>query len=175
MDLDAVSDVALAQRAQEGDEEAYAVLAHRHAAPVAAYLGGRIRRVDVVDELVIDVICAGWNYLHKYRPSQSFAAWFRSLAAELARIWHRDHPDESLRGSFPYECCPDEASRERMRWLEQALDRLNDKARMAIEHRFRGGLDDEALAEAMHVADVADAKRQIGRIVSLLAQMPPPQ
>ncbi len=65
MDLRTAPDVALAQRAQEGDEEAYAVLAHRHAMPVAAYLGGRIRRIDVVDELVVEVICAGWNYLHK--------------------------------------------------------------------------------------------------------------
>ena len=175
MDLSTAPDEALAQRAQEGDEEAYAILAHRHATPVAAYLGGRIRRVDVVDELVVEVICAGWNYLHKYRSTQSFAGWFRSLAAEVARIWHRDHPDESLHGSFPYERCPDETSRERMRWLEQGLDRLNDKARMAIEHRFRGGLDDQSLAVAMHVADPAQAQRQIARIVSLLAQMPPPQ
>ncbi|MFW5698844.1 MAG: RNA polymerase sigma factor, partial [Planctomycetota bacterium] len=79
-------DAELAQRAKDGDEGAYAALVQRQAPRVAAYLGTRIRRPEVVDTLVAETIDAGWRYLHKYRPPQSLSAWFRGLAAEVARF-----------------------------------------------------------------------------------------
>ncbi len=163
-------DAELAQRAKDGDEGAYAELVQRQAPRIAAYLGTRIRRPEVVDALLVETIDAGWRYLHKYRPPQSLSAWFRGLAAEVARFWRREHPDEPLRGPFPRERCGPDDDPELLARVHAALEALDQKLRGALEHRFRGGLEGAQLADALHLDASADAERLVERAIAALAR-----
>lgn len=145
-------DASLVRTARRGDREAWALLMRRHAPRLAAYLGARLRRPALVERLVADAIVNAWRHLDELADPMDFAAWFRRRGAALAKHWHREHPDEPLAEPFPSERLPAEPARaQRMGSLDAALAALPESQRMALEYRFRGGLDGDELAEALHL------------------------
>ena len=167
-------DAELVAYAREGDREAWEVLARRHAPRLAAYLGARLRRPDVVEKLVSEAIYAGWRKIPKIEDDEAFAPWFRRLGANLALRWHSKHKQEKLIGDFPAERCGDDSAlAAQMQRVEVELAALDEADRMALEQRFRGGLHGEELAEALHKdceqasAAVEDA---LDRLLTRLAQ-----
>lgn len=163
------SDAELVRAAQDGDHLAWELLVGRHVARLGAYLGARIRRVEVVDTLVAETIYAAWRHLAELVDPTTFAAWFRRIGAAQAMKWHKVHKDESLVEPFPTERCQDASEVAEMRRLERALGELSEAHRLALEHRFRGGLDGEELVEALHVEHADQAKRQVGEAFVALA------
>jgi RNA polymerase sigma-70 factor (ECF subfamily) len=154
---ESIDEHALVARAQKGDHEAWAQVCRRHAPRLAAYIGARLHRPTVVEKLVGDAMVAGWRKLPELKPGEDLAAWFRRIGASLAMRWRSDHPEEKLKEPFPEERCPDGADQvERMRRLQDALRRLPEPERMALEQRFRGGLSGRELGEALHL-DAAEA------------------
>lgn len=150
-DSERLRDNRLAAAAQAGDMSAWAELARLHAPRLAGYLGARLRRVDVVDRLVEEAIYAGWRNIADYPADGDFAPWFRRIGAGLALRWHKRHKDERLTGELPAERCADDADTLVMlRRIDQALGKLPEKRRMALEQRFRGGISGPVLAEAIH-------------------------
>ncbi len=168
------SDTELATAAQEGDNEAWAVLCQRHAPRLAAYLGARLRRPKVVDKLVEDAIVTAWKHLHELERPDDWAGWFRRVGANLALLWYREHSDERLVEGFPSDRCARDGipgEPERMARLESALGKLGDAQRMALEGRFRGGLEGDALAESLHLPDAAAAQRLVDEALIALARI----
>lgn len=122
---------------------------------MAAYLGARLARQAVVEKLVGDAIVAAWRKLPELQDPSEFPAWLRRIGANLAMRWRSDHPDEALQEPFPAELCADGEQIERMRRLGEAMGRLPDAERIALEQRFRGRLDGAALGEALHLDPAA--------------------
>jgi RNA polymerase sigma-70 factor (ECF subfamily) len=167
-ELDQQDDVVLVARSRGGDRDAWAALCRRHAPRLAAYLGARLHRPALVEKLVGDAVVAGWRTLSELPPGDDFAAWFRRVGAGLALRWRNDHPDEKLKEPFPEERCPDGPEQvERMRRLQDALRRLAEPERMALEQRFRGGLAGKELGDALHL-DAAAAEAALERALAAL-------
>jgi RNA polymerase sigma-70 factor (ECF subfamily) len=162
---EADEDAALVERARGGDREAWAALCRRHAPRLAAYLGARLSRPAVVEKLVGDAVVSAWLTLGDLGDTHEFAAWFRRVGAGLAMKWRQENPEEKLKEPFPAERCASPDQADAMRRLQDALRRLPEPQRMALEQRFRGGLSGEALAEVLHL-DPAAAEAQIERALA---------
>ena len=75
------------------------------------------------------------------------------LGAHLAMRWHERHRGEPLAEPFPRERCEGLQQFATMQALDNAMGRLSDKHRMALEQRFRAGLEGAALADVLHVSE----------------------
>jgi len=162
MSVERPLDLELVERARQGDRDAWTALVRRHAPRLAAYLGARLRRPSVVERLVEDAIVLAYRHLDEVDASEGFAAWFRRVGAHLALRWYREHREEALTEPFPAErlgtatAVMEQAAR--MERLETALGALTDAQRMAVEQRYRGGLEGEDLSEVLH-CDAAKSTR----------------
>ncbi|TVR43835.1 MAG: sigma-70 family RNA polymerase sigma factor [Planctomycetota bacterium] len=149
--LDQAAERMLLQQALAGDREAWQQLMELHAPRLAAYLGARLRRHLVVEKLVSDTIYAAWRHRDEYSIDQDFGAWLRRLGAHLAMRWHERHRGEPLAEAFPRNRCEGLQQHATMQALDNALGRLSDKQRMALEQRYRAGLVGAALAQVLHL------------------------
>lgn len=147
------SDADLVAEVRAGDHAAWASLCRRHAPRLAAYLGTRLRRPEVVDQLVGESILAAWMHLPKLADPAGFAAWFRRTGASLALKWARAHPTEEI--AAPWSRGGADAGVER---LDRLIGGLEEAARMAVELRWRGGLSGPELAGALR-CPVEEAER----------------
>ncbi len=148
------ADDVLVIAAKGGDREAWGELVRRHAAPLAAYLGARLRRVDVIDKLVGDVVVNGWLTLDSLAPGEEVGAWFRRQGAGLAKRWRHEHPEDQIDVCFPPERLPPDGNlAEALRRLDAAIATLDDQERMAIEQRWRGRQDLAGVARIMRVSE----------------------
>ena len=145
-------DESLVVAAQHGDLDAWSRLCARHLPRLAAYLGSRLRRPEVVERLVAEVLVGAWKHLPELEHPADFPAWLRKVGGGLALKWSRKHPDEPLTAPFPESRCgTDLGLAERMTRLEVALGALPDHQRMVVEQHFRGQVDLDELATAMHL------------------------
>ena len=69
----------LTQADMSEDRGAWQQLMDLYAPLLAAYLGARLRRHEVVEKLVCDTIDAAWRHRDEYSSDQNFGAWFRRL------------------------------------------------------------------------------------------------
>lgn len=169
------SDAELVQRTLAGDETAWEQLIRRHAASLAAYLGSRIANYELVERHVEMTIGIARRYLGDLVGRRSFASWLRSVGASVAIRFHKRHPEIALQRSFPSQRGAEgEPQIQRMRQVEAALGQLAETHRMALELSYRGGLSGPALAEALHVADGAQAEQRIEDALAALATLLPP-
>lgn len=142
------SDADLVGDARAGDHGAWSVLARRHAPRLAAYLGARLRRPDIVDGLVGESLVAAWLRLAECEDPAQFAAWLRRIGASLAMRWAREHPEAAIETPLPATRLP-QAHAALLQRLDHAIGALDEVQRMALELRWRGGLAGDALAAAM--------------------------
>ncbi|TVR13685.1 MAG: RNA polymerase sigma factor [Planctomycetota bacterium] len=149
--IDSAAERMLVQQALQDDHEAWGQLMRHYAPRLAAYIGARLRRHKVVERLVAETIYVAWRHRHEYAQGQDFATWLRRIAANLALRWHRRHQGEPLVEAFPRERCEGMQQYATMQALDNALGNLQDRQRMALEQHYRGGLEGEALAAALHV------------------------
>jgi len=150
-DIDQAAERVLIQAAMAEDRDAWQQLMEHHGPRLAAYLGARLRRHAVVEKLVGDTIYAAWRHRDEYSSDQDFGSWFRRLGAHLAMRWHERHKGEPLAEAFPRGRCEGLQQYATMQAVDNAMGRLKDKHRMALEQRYRGGLQGAALADVLHV------------------------
>ncbi len=162
-------DADLVVEARAGDHAAWSALCRRHAPRLAAYLGARLRRPEIVDQLVGETVVAAWQQLAGLENPAEFAAWFRRTGAGLALRWAREHPSETIAAEWtPLHSGggdPDSMAR-----LDRLIGGLDEAKRMAVELRWRGGLSGSELAaalrctpeEAERLANVAENELQQG-------------
>jgi RNA polymerase sigma-70 factor (ECF subfamily) len=165
----AASDPDLLRLARAGDHQAWTALARRHAPMLAAYLGARLRRPAVVDQLVAETVYAGWRHLAESEAERAFPVWLRRLAGGVAQRWVQEHPDGIAPLPFDPARLPAAAAVDAgaVAELDAVIGRLDERERMALELRWRGGLAGPALAEALHLP-VAEAEALADRAESRL-------
>jgi DNA-directed RNA polymerase specialized sigma24 family protein len=156
--------------ARSGSRPAWSRLCRAQAPRLAGYLGARLRRPLVVETVIQDALVAAWDRRMEIPAPPATDAWFRRLAAGQARRWRAEHPHEPLAEAFPAERCADPAQSARMRRLDEALARLGEAERLALEQHWRGGLSGPALAAALHLPSAAEAEAQIARALDALEQ-----
>lgn len=155
--VDPRSDAELVADARGGDHAAWAALSRRHAPRLAAYLGARLRRADIVDHLVGETLVAAWLRLGELAEADGFGAWFRKTGAGLALKWAREHPEAAIDAPIPAERLP-AGQAESVSKLDRLVGGLDEAHRMAIELRWRGGMSDESLGLAMRCTTEAAAR-----------------
>lgn len=135
----------------DGDLAAWRMLLQRWLPSVAAYLGARLRRVDVLESLLVETATEAWRHLDPAVTPAEFPRWLRRMAASVALRWHRRHPDEELERPLPDAVLQAAGTRaEAVQRLDAAMGSLSAEQRMAVEQRYRGGLQGADLAEVLH-------------------------
>ena len=85
MTVDEPSDAALAGRAAEGDERAFAELVHRHKDPLYRLLRRYVGNPDDAYEAAHEAFIAAWTAIRRYDSKRPFIAWLRVIAINKAR------------------------------------------------------------------------------------------
>ncbi len=148
----AIDDESLVVAAQHGDLAAWSTLCARHLPRLAAYIGSRLRRPEVVERLVADVVAGAWKHLPELEQPSEFPAWLRKTGGNLALQWSRKNPAEPVAAPFPAARCGNDADlAARMTRLDAAIGTLPDAQRMLLEQHFRGQVDLDVLAAGMHL------------------------
>lgn len=145
-----IDQAALVRAAQSGDMIAWKQLVAIHAPRLAAYIGARLRRPEIVDRLVADSIYVAWKNLTELENEHDFPAWLRRMGGSVTMRWYKRHNDEGISGEFPMNRCDDPQLAQRIQALDVALGRLSKKERMALEQRYRAGLANDDIAEVLH-------------------------
>lgn len=70
-----LDDGLLAARAGEGDDDAFAVLVHRHSAPLLALAYRMLGSVLDAEEAVQDALISAWRRLPEFRGDAAFRTW----------------------------------------------------------------------------------------------------
>jgi RNA polymerase sigma-70 factor (ECF subfamily) len=77
----------LIERSRGGDASAFAHLVALHQGRVRAYIGGSIRRPDVVDDLAQEVFLSAFRSLDSYKGDAPFGVWLLGIA-RLRTLMH---------------------------------------------------------------------------------------
>ena len=78
-------DAALARRAAQGDERAFAELVSRHKEPLYRLMRRYTGDADQAYEAVHEAFIAVWRTLARFDPERPFVAWLRTIAFNKAR------------------------------------------------------------------------------------------
>lgn len=94
-----VPDGTLARRVQQGDREAFELLARRYLRPVHAVAASYLRERADVEDAAQDTFLRVLESIPSFDPSRPFAPWIYQIARNVARNrlrWRRRHPVSSL-------------------------------------------------------------------------------
>lgn len=146
----------LVQRAQAGDQDAFARVVELIHYDLRVFVAVRSSSEDLVEEVVQSALITAWRILPKFEARGTFVSWVKGIALnhlrkELSsRARNRQHDGGGLAALLAAE---DEAALEhedpRLDRLRRCLARLGSAVRDLIQLRYRDGLDLDALAERL--------------------------
>lgn len=82
--LDAAPDALLAQRAQDGDDRAFAVLVRRHSPFLVAFATRYMRSSSDADDVVQEALITAWRRLDELREPERVRSWLATAVARRA-------------------------------------------------------------------------------------------
>ena len=82
-------EIALIQRAQNGDEHAFAILYEHYFDPIHLYLARMVGRDDVGSELAQETFLKAWKSLPNLRQPATFVGWLYRIATNTAYDFQR--------------------------------------------------------------------------------------
>ena len=83
------ADPALAARAKDGDEQAFAELVRRHKAPLYRLLRRYVGDPDEAYDVAQEAFISAWGAIGRFDPDRPFLAWLRTIAINKARDYGR--------------------------------------------------------------------------------------
>ena len=138
-------DAALARRAAQGDERAFAELVRRHKEPLYRLMRRYTGDPDQAYEAAHEAFIAVWRSLGRFDPERSFVAWLRTIAFNKARdLARRRAVQRFLLGSDALEesalCASDPSDdaetqliqRQQVAALDRAVARLPARLKEAL-------------------------------------------
>jgi len=147
------SDPELVAACLAGEREAFAELVRRHqdAAFNLAYrmTGHRQDAADLAQEAFI----RAYRKLYSYQPAYPFKNWVLGICANLARNWFRSEARRrALETRHAAEFDPATATPDaREQLLEQALQRLPERARLPLVLKYMDGLSLDEIAHTLQL------------------------
>jgi RNA polymerase sigma factor (sigma-70 family) len=142
---------------------------------------GRLRREEVADrvaELLNEAVRRALQGAASFDPARSATAWLMGFALRILQEQRRanrravvqsDLGDEAWRGVLEELCSAEDAEAAIIRLdIQQALTRLDERQRLAIESRFIKGLDGEELARALDAPTAGAARVRVARALQAL-------
>ncbi|WP_308042274.1 RNA polymerase sigma factor [Streptomyces sp. 8L] len=96
-DLPRLDDELLVARAADGDEDAFAILVHRHTSPLLALAHGMLGNRADAEEAVQDALVGAWRRLPDFRGDATFRTWtYRIVTNRCLSVLRRRVPAEPL-------------------------------------------------------------------------------
>lgn len=133
-----MSDADLAQRAAQGDSDAYGELVNRHAAAARRLARTVLQNAEDADDAAQEGFLLGWRHIGRYDPARPFAPWLMRIvmnaAADLRRKRKVRATEEIPVSAISPGASPEvETDRTLFRaQLEDALAQLPERQRVAV-------------------------------------------
>lgn len=184
------SDLAIVQRVQQGDRQAFNLLVLKYQRRVERLIARFVRDADLVQDIAQEAFIRAYRALPQFRGESAFYTWLYRIAVntakkqlmnlgrdpvvtEAALADRREEDDET---SAPqWEPRDDEtpdavlASKEVARVVNEAIDALSEDLRQAIVLREIEGLSYEEIAHVMN-CPVGTVRSRIFRAREAIAQ-----
>jgi RNA polymerase sigma-70 factor, ECF subfamily len=137
-----MDDAELVCQILQGNLGAYVDLVKRYTAQVAALCRTRVRRPEVVEDLVQETFMRGLDNLATLREPERFGFWLYAIARNLCRDWLNDpqHQHLALDAAAPPEAPESGDERlDRTAHLKQCIRQLPAELREVVEIYYSGG------------------------------------
>lgn len=155
-----------------GDERAYRSLMERYEPLIAAYLRGKTRDAQELEDVMQDVFLEAYRGLGQLRDSGRLGPWLLGISrhkladsyrARARRQETRTHALEDPEAAQVVDSAADSADlaqrRQDREALENALTQLNDKFRVVIELRSMEGKSFPVIARMLAISESAAKMR----------------
>jgi RNA polymerase sigma-70 factor (ECF subfamily) len=173
---DLADDDTLAQRARDGDRNAFEVLFLRHRPSVRRVISIRVRDEALTDELVQRAFVRAFEAIGSFRGDASFATWMYTIALNVVRSELRDGPHQRHVPIDDVELITNAlgtgklVAREVKVKLAQAIAELSPKQRMVVELHLLHGLGFRQIAPLLGSSDES-ARRNYSHAVKRLREI----
>ncbi|MGE5532450.1 MAG: RNA polymerase sigma factor [Bacteroidota bacterium] len=95
-------DAALVERAQRGDQQAFALLYQRHQRPIYSLIRHLTGDEEAAADLTQETFVKAWNGMTRLRANNAFGGWLRIIATNLVRDRsRRRRPESTLTDAMP--------------------------------------------------------------------------
>jgi len=179
--LTCLEDRLLAVRAGEGDDDAFAVLVHRHSPPLLALAGQLLGNPADAEDAVQDAFLSAWRRLPEFRGDAAFRTWMYRIVTNRCLNTLRSRtptlpldtvPEPAARdaGSAPAHAAESDAAATA---LAQALTELSPDQRACWLLRELHGLHYEEIAQITGTSEQTVRGRLFRARRSLTQEMDP--
>ena len=168
--------------AQQGDQEAFAVLVRQHQRQVYQLAVRMLRNEDEASEATQEVFLAAWQHLRSFRGDARLATWLYRITynhcLKVAESRRRDHEAREALAAASREGQPASplsaalalaAERDVQATVRQQIDQLPQKYKRALVLRHLQDLSYEEMADVMRVP-IGTVKTQLFRARALLKE-----
>jgi len=175
-------DAELADRAREGDREAFGALVEKYQGPIYSYTLHFFRNATRAEDVTQETFLRAFRFLQTYDPSRRFSTWLYTVARNLCIDRHREnvrnehvdvesiHPRHLVAAQShlnPLERMEDREDRER---LLQAVRQLPEKYRTPIILCYMQGLPYQEISDIIGIS-LNNTKIRIFRAKKMILKM----
>lgn len=154
-------DIDLIMRTARGDEQAFEQIVAKYERAVFNTIYRYIGNYDDVEDIAQEVFLRVWRHAGKFKGRSKFSTWLYRITANRCLTYRSKHkqPPISLdsmveKGTIPdsLKTQTDIVQRERVQAIQQTLDELPERQRMALVLSKYDGLSYKEIASAMKVS-----------------------
>jgi RNA polymerase sigma factor (sigma-70 family) len=168
--IESVGIPALAERAQDGDREAFDQLFRQNREAVARTVYLLLRDRSLAQDVAQEAFLVGWRDLRRLRSPEQFRAWVTGIALNLCRRHRRAERRERERiRAASAERTGSHHDTDLGLMVRRAVANLPRPMREAVVLRFYGGYTDQELSVALR-APVGTVKSRLSRARRRLAE-----
>ncbi|MEM7126862.1 MAG: sigma-70 family RNA polymerase sigma factor [Chloroflexota bacterium] len=156
MDLSAISDREAIVLAQNGNQDAFAVLYQRNLDAIYRYIHKRVGEVYESENITQTVFAKAWMALDRYKPTVApFRAWLYRIAHNAVVDHYRKHketvPWDDLSVIPDERRTPEEVtlSQERSEQVQEAMEHIKPVYKDVLSYRFLYNMDYDETAQAL--------------------------
>lgn len=154
-----VTDAELAERAAEGEEEAFGELVRRHASAARRMAQALLGDPHDADDATQDGFLAAWRAIDRYDPRRPFRPWLLRIVLNAARDLRRRHRVRRTEALSPLYAAPDvgpEQETDRALLRERfaaAVTALTERQRVTVTLFDAEGYSHAEIAAVLGVAE----------------------
>jgi RNA polymerase sigma-70 factor (ECF subfamily) len=180
-------DLALVERAKEGDQSAYAELMERYREPVYFMLLKMIKNNDDAEDLTIEAFGKAFNRIKQYSPSYAFSTWLFKIASnncidfirkKRIHVTSMDHAYADDNGDSvgiqveSEGMDPEEViiKKQKVKMMREVVSQLKPRYRELIEKRYFQELSYDEIAVEMDLP-LGTVKAQLFRAREFMANL----